>query len=577
MGVIKGCEFLKEKVPGDIFTSEDFTEEHRMFKETADKFMKEEVLPRNEEIEEKKTDVLVSLVKKAGELGFFAVDIPEEYGGTGGDKVSALLVNEAISIQGSFATTCEAHITIGTHPLVFFGSEELKKKYLPDLAWARKIGAYALTEPTAGSDALNIKTKATFDGKHYILEGTKQFITNAGFADTFIVFAKVDGKHFSAFLVERGWEGLSLGPEEEKMGIKGSSTTQVILEGVKVPKENLIGEVGKGHYVALNALNLGRMRLGCSCVGIAKYAINECITYALDRKQFGKPIANYGLIKQKLATMAAKTFALESAAYRITASIDELWLKQGVEEWKAFEEYAVEAAMLKVGGSEAYDQIIDEGVQIYGGYGYIKEYPMERLYRDSRINRIFEGTNEINRLNIPEMILRRAMRGRIDFFGWLKQAGEDLQTPDNVKKKVGDITLAEELFALEIAKRILLVISGKAYEKFMEKFVDEQEILGAFSDVCIGVYFGESAIARVNKNKSDPRVEQMKDMTQFYIRLIMPSTISSLRLIAARVGFERGYKMIESLSTLLAPIDMVSLSRRITDRMLKEGKYIPLL
>ena len=571
MSNLLGCEFLARVVPRDIFTPEDLNEDQKMLKDSVEKFMREEVLPRNDDIENKKEGLMVELLKKAGDIGVFAIEIPKEYDGLGLDKVSALCVNEILAQQLSFAVSCEAHITIGTHPIVFFGNEQQKKKYLPDLGWARKISCYALTEPQAGSDALNAKTKAelTPDGKYYILNGSKQFITNAGFAELFIVFAKVDGKYFTAFIVEKDF-GVQTGPDEKKMGQKGSVTNSVILDNVKVPKENVLGEIGRGHIVALNALNLGRMRLGGAAAGSAKYLIKEAVKYANERVQFGKAISNFGLIKWKIADMLSKTFAAESAAYRVTASIDDVWLNKGYEEWKSFEEYAVEATIIKVGGTEAFWSVADEAVQIHGGYGYLQDYAVERFYRDERVQRIYEGTNEINRLNIPDMIIKRAIKGRIDFTGWVNNSKKMLEAPslEELKKSVSDFELHNEMFFLEVAKKILLLSAQEAFMKFGAELQDEQEILGAISDILIGIYFGESAISRATKNKNTPYGEHYKNMAQFYVHNYRPKIVQSLELISNRIGI--GNDMPRRLSEQLKRIDLVSLSRKIADKVIND-------
>ncbi len=561
----KGCEFMTQVAPADIFTPEDINEEQKMLKETIEKFMKEEVVPRADEMEKGKIEVTKELLKKAGEMGMFAIEIPKEYGGLGLDKVSALMVTELMMYNASFAVSCEAHVTIGSYPIIFFGTEEQKKKYLPDLAYAKKISAYALTEPQAGSDALNSKTVATptSDGKYYVLNGTKQFITNAGIADLFIIFAKVNGKDFTAFIVEKEW-GVKTGKEEEKMGQKGSSTRQVILEDVKVPAENVLGEIGKGHKVALNALNVGRMRLGGSAGGGGKLLTEIAVKYAAERVQFGRPIIEFPLIKWKIANMISKTFAIQSASYRTADLIDKAQLG---EEWKAFEEFAVEATILKVGGSEALRYITDEAVQIHGGYGYLKEYEVERAYRDERVNRIYEGTNEINRLNIPEMIIRRAMRGRIDFFGWVQQAQKLIDNPSEIKKIVSGHTAQDELYAIEFAKRSLLILAQRMFSKFGEEIQNEQEILAEFSNALIGIYFAESSVARATKHQNKPYGKYYENMAKFYTHTTFPEIVQAFRVIESRVGDSYGFA--EKVSSALPRIDMISLSRAIADETIR--------
>lgn len=559
-----GCDFLNEVVKKDIFTPEDLNEEQKMLAQTVEKFMKEEVLPKEEQIEDGGHEIVRDLLKKAGELGFFAIEVPQEYGGLGLDKVSALAVNEMMMYNTSFAVSSEAHITIGSHPIIFFGTQEQKKKYLPDLAYAKKIAAYALTEPQAGSDALNAKTTATpvEGGKYFVLNGTKQFITNAGFADIFIVFAKVNGKDFTAFIVERNF-GVKTGKEEKKMGQKGSSTRQVILEDVKVPCENVLGEIGKGHKVALNALNLGRMRLGGSAGGGGRILTKIAVDYAKERKQFGKPIVSFPLIKWKIANMASKTYAIQSSAYRITNLIDQKWLGEKVEEWQSFEEFAVEATILKVGGSEALWSIVDDAVQIHGGYGYLRDYKVENAYRDERVNRIYEGTNEINRLNIPDMIIRRAMRGRIDFFGWAQKSKKLLDDPDEIKKQIADFVAKDELFALEVAKRYLIVKTQEVFAKFGEEIQNEQEILAAFSDILIGIFFGESSIARATKHKDKPYGKYYENMARFFIHNYWPKIVQSFEILLLRSGIDGNEA--EKIYKILPRVDVVNLSRQIAD------------
>lgn len=559
-----GCEFLAKVVEKDIFTPEDLNEEQKMLAQTAEKFMKEEVVPRHEEIEEGNHELVKDLLKKAGELGFFAIEVPQEYGGLGLDKVSALVVNEMMMYDASFAVSAEAHITIGTHPIIFFGNDEQKRRFLPDLAYAKKIAAYALTEPQAGSDALNVKTIATpvDGGKYFILNGTKQFITNAGFADVFIIFAKVEGKDFTAFIVEKG-PGVSTGKEEKKMGQKGSSTRAVILEDVKVPRENILGEIGKGARVALNALNIGRMRLGGATGGGGKLLTKICVDYAKDRKQFGKSIIEFPLIKWKIANMASRTYAIQSSAYRITHMIDQKWLGEKVEEWQAFEEFAVEATIMKVGGSEFFASIVDDGVQIHGGYGYLREYKVENAYRDERVNRIYEGTNEINRLNIPDIFLRRALRGRIDFFGWVQEAQKKLEDPSEVKKKIADYAAREELFAIEMAKSCLLTETQKIFMKFGQDIQNEQEILAAFSDILIGIFLGESSIARATKHKDKPFGKYYENMAKFVVHTYWPKLIQSLEIMLMRAGL--GIESAERLYKVLPRVDLAGLAREIAD------------
>ncbi|GAB7386392.1 acyl-CoA dehydrogenase family protein [Bacillaceae bacterium] len=483
--MIQGGDFLFAQTdPDAIVFPEDFTEEQRMIAETAQEFVEKEVEPCDEQIEKLDYDVIVRLLRKAGEIGLLSTDIPEEFGGLGLDKVSSLLIAETLAKSTSFSITLGGHTGIGSLPIVFFGNRQQKEKYLPDLATGNKIAAYCLTEPASGSDALSIKTVAKLspDGKHYILNGQKQFITNAGFADLFIVYAKVDGKDFTAFIVEKGMEGLSLGPEEQKMGIKGTSTRPVILEDVHVPVENVLGEIGKGYVIAFNILNIGRLKLAFGCLGIAKDAIALSAKYANERVQFGKPISSFPLIGKKLAEMNILTYVMESMAYRTAGLLDQalaaLNLNRpdaGQQAAKGIAEYAIECSINKVFASEALDTIVDHGVQIHGGYGFIQEYRIERYYRDARINRIFEGTNEINRIVIPNMLLKKAKQGKIPFLEKIPELQEDLLQP--LTQVNSDEGLEEEKQLSEQAKKIALLIVGQAVELYQQDLEQQQELL----------------------------------------------------------------------------------------------------
>ncbi|MBC7195734.1 MAG: acyl-CoA dehydrogenase family protein, partial [Deferribacterales bacterium] len=423
--LLKGAEYLLTEVSkDDVFTPEDFSDEQKQIAETTEEFVTNEVMPDIEAIDQQDFDKVVAHMKKSGELGLLMIDAPEEYGGLELDKATSMLVAEKIAPSGSFSVAYAAHTGIGTLPLVYYGTKEQKDKYLEKIITGEWIAAYCLTEPGSGSDALGAKATATLseDGKYYILNGTKQFITNAGFADLFTVFAKIDKEHFTAFLVERTFEGLELGPEEKKMGIKGSSTRQVILNNCKVPVENVLGEIGKGHKIAFNVLNVGRFKLGAAVNGAAKYALSEGIKYANERKQFNLPISKFGAIKEKIADMTAYVYASESLIYRLAGLLDDklATIDKNIDNYyeeyqKGIEEYAIECSISKVFCSDVLAKVVDEVVQIFGGYGFIQEYPAERFYRDERINRIFEGTNEVNRLLIPGMMLRRAMKGELPF------------------------------------------------------------------------------------------------------------------------------------------------------------------
>src|SRR5512146_612411 len=447
-----GSFLLEERQPEDIFTPEDFTEQHTLIAQTAEEFAANEIIPNIEKMEHKEFSVARDLVKKAGELGLSSVDVPEEYGGTQMDKVSSAIIADRIAVHGGFSTTWGAHTCIGTLPLVYFGTEQQKKNYLPRLASGEIVGAYALSESSSASDALNCRTRADLspDGKHYILNGEKMWITNAGFADLFTVFAKVNGEKFTAFLIERSFPGFAVGAEEHKMGIRGSSTCPLILNDCQVPVENLLGEVGKGHVIAFNILNVGRFKLGAMCVGGARLSLENAIAYAKQRKAFNKVIADFGLVREKIANMAVGIYTGECAVYRTVgmmdaalSEIDKHSPEATKEIRKAIEEYAVECSIIKVWGSEMLDRAVDETVQVYGGYGFVEEYPAERAYRDSRVNRIFEGTNEINRLIITGFLLKRAMSGQLPLMPAIKQIMDEVLAGPSMGDGVEGL-LAEE-------------------------------------------------------------------------------------------------------------------------------------
>src|SRR3954449_3391121 len=505
---IAGGSFLLEtRSPEDVFTPEDFSEQHRLIGQTAEEFAVNEIVPNIDKIEHKDFSVTRDLLKKAGELGLSSVEIPEAYGGLEMDKVTAAVIADHIAKYAGFATTWGGHTGIGTLPIVYFGTEEQKQKYLPRLASGEIVGAYALSESTSGSDALNCRTKATLspDGKHYVLNGEKMWITNAGFADLFTVFAKVDGEKFSAFLIERNTPGFSIGAEEHKLGIRGSSTCPLILADCQVPTENVLGEIGKGHHIAFNILNIGRFKLGAACVGGARNGLQDAIGYAKERKAFGKTIAEFGLIQEKLAESAAGIYAGESMVYRTIGMIDAALADvdttaEGASRdiQKRIEEYAVECSILKVWGSEMLDTVVDHVVQIYAGYGYVEEYPAERAYRDSRINRIFEGTNEINRLIITGWLMKRATTGQLALLPAIKQIMDEVMAGPSAPQEV-EGPLAVERQVLSSAKKLTLFAAGAASQKYMQALVDQQEVLGALADCIAEVYALESCILRAEK------------------------------------------------------------------------------
>ena len=586
---VKGGAFLIESIsPKEIFTPEDFNEEQLLIAKAVTEFVEGEIHPVSEEIEEKKEGVLVRLLKKAGELGFLAADVPEEYGGQDLDKVSSLLLWEKMAqAGGSFMATFGTQTGIGSLPIIFFGTPDQKKRYLPKLATGEIIGAYALTEPEAGSDALNAKTTAmlTPDGKYYILNGQKQFITNAGIADLFTTYAKVDGDKFTAFIVERKYEGVSVDEEENKMGVKGSSTRSVIFSDVKVPVENLLGEIGKGHVVALNVLNMGRFALGAGAVGGSKRAMQEAVTYAKKRVQFGKPIAEFGLIKHKIAEMAIQIFIMESMVYRtgglterILQRIDRHAADVGMQMANGIEEYNIEDSINKIFCSEMAGYIVDEAVQIHGGYGYIHDYPVERGYRDARINRIWEGTNEINRLLIMDMLTKRAMKNRLPLLGAAqKLAGELLTLRPKIESDDGKLTLQQEM--VDIAKKISLLVTGAAVQKYMMKLAEEQELLGLISDMVIQVYAMESGLLRAMKTlekSSDERGEIQMAMVKVFVH----DAFDRLDVLAKKgfAAIAEGDTLRTQLSALkkltrFTPVNTIALRRKIADYTIKAGKY----
>ena len=504
-----GGSFLIESPrPEDVFTPAELTDDQRLIGQTAEEFVAKEVTPHIPDLEQHKQGLMPSLLKKAGELGLLGSGIPEEYGGSGLDKVSSTLLSEKISTYASFSVSLGAHAGIGTLPIVYFGTEEQKKKYLPRLASGETIGCYCLSEPQAGSDAQNSKTRAVLSsaGKHWILNGQKMWISNGGFADLFIVFAKVDGEKFSCFIVERGFPGFSVGAEEKKMGLKGSSTAPIFFENCQVPKENLLHDIGRGHIVAFNILNVGRLTLGASCIGGSKKAIADSTKYAKERVAFGKSIGEFGLVREMLANMTVRTFALESMVYRASGLIDRATQAgAGVDKtqhlMKVLEEYAIECSIGKVYGSEALDDVLDQAVQIFGGYGFHEEYPVARPYRDSRVNRIFEGTNEINRMLIIQMLMKRALSGSLP----LMAAGAKLQEeilggPSFSEAAEGP--WAEQERILAGAKKAFLMSAGAAMQRYREQLADQQEIVGALADIVIEIYAMESALLRAQKAES---------------------------------------------------------------------------
>jgi alkylation response protein AidB-like acyl-CoA dehydrogenase len=526
--ILQGGEYLIKETPcEDVFTPEDFSDEHRQMGETTEQFVANEIAPHIEEIEKQNFDIVVEGMRKCGELGLLMMDAPEDFGGLELDKASSMLVVEKMSYGGSFSVAYSAHSGIGTLPLIYYGTSEQKEKYLGKIISGEWCAAYCLTEPGSGSDAMGAQATAVLseDGKHYILNGTKQFITNGGFAELFTVFAKIDKEHFTAFLVEKSFEGLIVGPEEKKLGIKGSSTTQIILDNCKVPVENLLGEKGRGHKIAFNVLNIGRFKLGAGVCGASKMAMVEGIKYANERKQFNTPISQFGAISEKIADMTALIFASESLVYRLAGLLDDklATIEKGTanyyEEYlKAIEDYAAECGISKVFCSEVLARTVDEVVQIHGGYGFVSDYPAERYYRDERINRIFEGTNEINRLLIPGMILRKAMKGQLPLQAEGMKAFESLMTP-SFEELDESVPFVKEKALIVNLKTLFLILSGAGVQKFMNKLADEQEILLAAADIAIQIFALESSVLRAEKISSKVS-ERKKELLDCAVKII---------------------------------------------------------
>ena len=585
--ILGGSFLLEERQTADVFTPEDFTEQHQMIGQTAEEFAVNEILPQAEKIEHKDFSITRDLLKKAGDLGLSGVEIPEAYGGLEMDKVTSAVIADHIAKYAGFATTWGGHSGIGTLPIVYFGTEEQKKKYLPKLAAGETVGAYALSEATSGSDALNCRTRAVLspDGKHYILNGEKMWITNAGFADLFTVFAKIDGEKFSAFLVERTFPGFSVGNEEHKMGIRGSSTCPIILNDCKVPVENLLGEIGKGHIIAFNILNIGRFKLGAMCVGGARVSIENADGYAKQRKAFGKTIADFGLVREKIANMATLIYVGESLVYRtvgmmddLLSSLDKASPEAAKEQRKAIEEYAVECSILKVWGSEMIDYVVDESLQIYAGYGFVEEYPAERAYRDARINRIFEGTNEINRLIITGFLLKRAMSGQLPLLPAIKKLMDEvLSGPASGEEIEG--ALADERKLVANAKKLGLFVAGAATQKYMQAIQDQQEVMGAIADMTIEIYAMESAVLRAQKiieHKGEAAAALPIAMTRVYLTQAFEKVEAAAKKVIADVA--EGDMLRTQLAILrrLAkhePFNTIALRQQIAQKTIERGKY----
>jgi len=582
-----GSFLLEERNTDEVFTPEDFSEQHRLIAQTAEEFAVNEILPNVDKIEHKDFSVSRALLKKAGDLGLSGAEIPEAYGGLEMDKVTAAVIADHLAKYASFATTWGAHSGIGLLPIVYFGTEQQKQKYLPRLAAGEIIGAYALSEASSGSDALNCRARAELssDGKHYILNGEKMWITNAGFADLFTVFAKIDGEKFTAFLVERTFSGFSVGAEEHKLGIRGSSTCPIILNDCKVPAENLLGDIGKGHVIAFNILNIGRFKLGAACLGGARHSLGHAITYAKQRKAFDKVIADFGLIREKIANMATLTYVGESLIYRTVGMMDAALSevdKSGSEAMKetrkAIEEYAVECSIIKVWTSEMVDYVVDETMQIYGGYGFVEEYPAERAYRDARINRIFEGTNEINRLIITGFLLKRAMSGQLPLMPAIKKLMDEVLSGPSMREDI-EGPLAEERKLVSQAKKLGLFAAGSATQKYMQAIQDQQEIMGAIADMTMETYAMESAVLRAQKiaeANGEAAAALPIAMTRVYLTQAMEKIESAARKVIAAVAEGDMLRTQMAILRRLAkhePFNTVELRQQIAERVIERGKY----
>lgn len=583
----KGGAFLLEKrAPEEIFTPEDFTDEHRAIARTTEEFWNKEVAPHVEEIQHENKGKAVEILKKSAELGLTAVIIPEKFGGMEMDLTSMMIVAEGISRDGSYSGWHGAHTGIGTLPVLLFGTEEQKQKYLPKLATAEMIAAYCLSEPQAGSDALAIKTRADLspDGTHYVLNGQKMWITNGGYADLYTIFAKVGGEKFTAFLVERAYPGVQPGAEEKKMGIRGSSTTAVYLDNVKVPVENVLGEIGRGHVIAFNILNLGRLKLGPFAIGGCKDVVAVSIKYAKERKAFGKSISEFGMIQHKLAEMAIRTYVAESMSYRVVGLIqsqleDFSWdaPDSGMTMLKAVEEYAAECSYIKVFASEVLDYVTDEGVQIHGGYGFHQDYSVERAYRDSRINRIFEGTNEINRLLATGMLLKRAQRGQLPLVEAVKKLQAELTAGPSLGSNGQSGPFAEENRLVENAKKVGLLVLGVAFQKYMADLEHQQEVLAGITDVMMNAFGMESAVLRAEKiANTGKNAQNATEMAAVFTREAMDTIEAAAKVVLANCSDGDALRMnlaVLKRFTKYEPVDAIGVRHSIAARLLESGKY----
>jgi hypothetical protein len=583
--LIGGNFLLTETDHSLVFTPEDLSSDQRLMAQTAEKFMDKEVLPNLEALEHQEEGLTPRLFRKAGELGLLGMEVPEDYEGLGLGKTSALGVEGQLTRLGGFGVTCGAHCGIGTQPLLYFGTEAQKKEYLAKLATGQWMGAYALSEAGSGSDALSLRTKATLsaDGSHYLLNGTKMWISNAAWADLFTVFAKVDGQHVTAFLVERTFAGVSTGKEEHKLGIKSSSTRRLILEDAKVPVENLLGEVGKGAYIAFNILNAGRFKLGSGAIGAAQESLKGATRYALERQQFGRPIASFGLIQHMLAEMATRIFAGESAVYRTAAMMDavletgEMMDSTTPPFPRGLDEFALECSIIKVACSEILDEVADESLQIHGGYGFTEEFSAARACRDSRINRIFEGTNEINRLFIPGLLLRRAQRGRFPLVPAITKVSQELLSLPPLEDNAGGDELLIARALLANAKKLVLVVSGVAYQKYGDKLLEEQEVVASLSDMITDIYLAESALLRTLKARAGAGAAPvMADLTLVFANEVVGRLeLHARQALAAILQGDELRTQLGIVRRLLrwSPLNGVAMRRRIAKRLCDVGSF----
>ncbi len=578
-----GAFLVSSTSPEDVFTPADLTDDQRLLGRTLEEFLTKEVIPHIPELEKHKEGLMPELIRKAGEVGLLGAGIPEEYGGAALDKISMTIVSEKLSAYPSFMVSFGAHTGIGTIPIIYFGTEAQKKKYLPKIAAGELLSCYALSEPQAGSDALAARTRAVLspDGKSWLLTGQKMWITSGGFSDIYVVFAKVDGDKFSSFIVERGTPGFSVGAEENKMGIRGSSTVPLFFENAAIPKENLLHDIGRGHIVAFNTLNAGRFSLGASCAGGAKNVLAIASKYAKERTAFGKSIAEFGLIKAKLGEMAIRTYALESMIYRSAGTIEAAVASAGTDKvqqaMQALEEYAIESSISKVVGSETLDYCVDEAVQIFGGYGFHEDYPVARMYRDSRINRIFEGTNEINRLVIIQMLMKRAMLGVLPLIPAAMKLGEELLSGPSFEETLSG-PFAEEEKSLAQAKKIFLLAAGAAVQKFRDQLADEQEIVGALANIVMDVYAIESSLRRSQKTAAakGQSAALMGEATTAFTYDAMDRIEKEARTALAAIA--DGDTLTTQLAALRrfakhAPIDAIAIRRRLADAVLAQDRY----